>query len=443
MPIKPAALAYPNLLLKRARQERGWSQQEVANLIEAPQSFMVNRWENGTAFPGPSYREKLCALFGKSRQELGLLKQPSVVLVPSDPLAPVYDPTIPIHLSNVRTLIGREQLLAQLKQQLCCPENVMLSALYGLPGVGKTTLAMTLAADSEVQKHFRDGILWAGLGQQPDLLALLSRWGTLLGLSQEERNALKDDKSWAQALRRTIGSRHMLILIDDVWSLADSLVCTIGSANCSYLVTTRLPEVALRFAQAYAIKVPELSLDDGVQVLLQMVPALLEMEPEVSRNLVQAVGGLPLALSMMGNYLLVQTRHRQPRRVQAALACLQQTETRLLLEQPQTGFEHVLRLPAGAPLTLKAIIGMSVDMLDEASRQALCALSVFPAKPGTFSEEAALAVAGAKADTLDRLVDCGLLEITTQGRYQLHQVIADYASSKRSMCNLSSDAKKG
>ncbi|MBV9688996.1 MAG: helix-turn-helix domain-containing protein [Ktedonobacteraceae bacterium] len=440
MPIKPVALAHPNILLRRARQERGWSQQEVADLIEAPQSFMVTRWENGTAFPGPGYREKLCALFGKSRQELGLLKQSPAVPLPCDPLAPVYDPAIPIHLSNVHTLIGREQLLAQLKQQLCCGENVVLSALYGLPGVGKTTLAMALATDPEVQNHFRDGILWAGLGQQPDRLALLRRWGSLLGLSQAESTALEDDKSWVQALRRTIGTRRMLILIDDAWSIADALACTIGGANCTYLITTRQPEVAIRVAQAQAIQVPELSLDEGVQLLLQMVPALLEVEPEVCRNLVQAVGGLPLALCMMGNYLLVQTRHRQPRRVQAALASLQRAEARLLLERPQTTSAYGPRLPEGAPRTLRAIIGMSVDMLDEASRQALFALSVFPAKPSTFSEEAALAVAGAKADTLDRLVDCGLLEIGAQGRYQLHQVIADYARSRSSTAMTGSEA---
>jgi transcriptional regulator with XRE-family HTH domain len=440
MPIKPAALAHPNLLLKRARQERGWSQQEVADLIKAPQSFMVTRWENGTAFPGPAYREKLCALFGKGRQELGLLKRPSAVPPPYDPLAPVYDPAIPIHLSNAHALIGREQLLAQLKRQLCCGENVMLSALYGLPGVGKTILAMTLAAEPEVHNHFDGGILWAGLGPQPDLLALLSRWGNLLGLGQGESTILKDDKSWVQALRRVIGTRRMLILIDDAWSIADALACTVGGTNCTYLITTRQPEVAIQVAQAQAIQVPELSVDDGVQLLLQMAPALLEVELEIIRNLVQAVGGLPLALNMMGNYLLVQTRHRQPRRVQTALRRLQQAEARLRLEQPQATFDHSPYLPAGTPLTLGAVIGMSESMLDETSRQALFALSVFPAKPNTFSEEAALATAAVRAETLDHLVDSGLVQITAQGNYQLHQTIADYVRSRPSTTMTGSEA---
>ena len=52
----------PNLLLKRARLQRGWSQQEVADAVGAPHAFMVNRLENGVIFPGPGYRQKLLRL---------------------------------------------------------------------------------------------------------------------------------------------------------------------------------------------------------------------------------------------------------------------------------------------------------------------------------------------------------------------------------------------
>jgi hypothetical protein len=70
---------------------------------------------------------------------------------------------------------------------------------------------------------------------------------------------------------------------------------------------------------------------------------------------------------------------------------------------------------------------MSYQYLDEQAQYALRALSLFPAKPNTFSEEAALAVSAVPAETLDMLMSAGLLEGSGNGRYTLHQVIADYA----------------
>src|SRR5215467_1592056 len=70
--VKKAAQATPNRLLRAARKERGWSQQQVADRIGAPLSLNISRWENGTAFPSAYYLEKLCQLFGKTVRELGL-----------------------------------------------------------------------------------------------------------------------------------------------------------------------------------------------------------------------------------------------------------------------------------------------------------------------------------------------------------------------------------
>ncbi len=51
-------------------------------------------------------------------------------------------------------LIGRDNLLHKLKQQLLTGNNLALSALNGLPGVGKTALAIELAHARDVLKHF-------------------------------------------------------------------------------------------------------------------------------------------------------------------------------------------------------------------------------------------------------------------------------------------------
>src|SRR5437660_8802996 len=77
--VKKAAHATPNRLLRVARKERGWTQQQVADRIGAPLSLNISRWENGTASPSPYYLEKLCQLFGKSVRELGLSQLGSAV----------------------------------------------------------------------------------------------------------------------------------------------------------------------------------------------------------------------------------------------------------------------------------------------------------------------------------------------------------------------------
>src|SRR5881275_3412764 len=70
--VKKAAHATPNRLLRAARKERGWTQQQVADRIGAPLSLNISRWENGMSFPSAYYIERLCQLFGKSIRELGL-----------------------------------------------------------------------------------------------------------------------------------------------------------------------------------------------------------------------------------------------------------------------------------------------------------------------------------------------------------------------------------
>src|SRR5712664_2579036 len=63
----------PNRRLKQARELRGWSQAKVAEQI-GTDATTVSRWERGMFFPTPYFRERLCALFEKNAEELGLLE---------------------------------------------------------------------------------------------------------------------------------------------------------------------------------------------------------------------------------------------------------------------------------------------------------------------------------------------------------------------------------
>src|SRR5689334_7919672 len=173
--MKEKVKATPNILLRRERELRGWSQKYVAEEINT-NAFTVNRWENGSSFPSPHFRQKLCELFGKNAQELGLLpkdaldgNKQSLHQLPHDrevrspdSEAFLHDPAIPPLSAGPDGLVGRDELLHRLKQQLCTGKSLALSALNGLPGVGKTALAVELVHDPDVRAHFHDGVLWSG-----------------------------------------------------------------------------------------------------------------------------------------------------------------------------------------------------------------------------------------------------------------------------------------
>jgi len=324
-------------------------------------------------------------------------------------------------------LVGREDLLHNLKQQLLDGDDL---ALYGLPGVGKTALIRELAYDDQVLHHFCDGILWAGIGQEGDVLSHLGKWGALLGISQYDMARLTNIEDKAKAIQAAIGMQKMLLVIDDIWETKKGLDFKLGGPNCVHLITTRIPEVALLFAGEKATKVDELSEDDGLELLAQLAPGVVEAELDEAQELVRAVGGLPLAIVLIGNYLRIKTHSGQPRRLRATLKELSEARKRLEIEQPQGVLEHHPSLPSDVPLSLKAAINISEKALDEAPRRTFRSLSVFPPKPNSFSEEAALAVCGEPIETLDVLIDFGLLESAGPDRYTLHQVIADYARVK-------------
>lgn len=432
--VREADKVVPNRRLRCERLRQGWSQQELAHLVGTGPDT-VSRWERGLNFPHPVMCKKLCELFVKSPQELGLTKEdisgadrPAPLTAPSQP--GLYDPAIPFSQVSDKGLIGRAQLLVDLKRRLCSGKNAALSALYGLPGVGKTAIAVELARDREILDYFRDGVLWAGLGLNPNLLGLLGRWGTLLGLVPHEMETLTTVEAWAKKINSVIGTRRMLLVIDDAWRIEDALAFQVGGVNCAHLVMTRFPEIALQFAHDGSTVVHELSEDEGMSLLARLAPEVVASKPGEVRSLVGAVGGLPLALTLVGRYLWSHFYKEQPYRLNVALSRLQSIEERLRLTQPVSAYS--MANPAeGALSSLQTVINLSDQQLDKQAQDMLRALSIFPAKPNSFPEAAALAVSDAPVEALDTLADAGLLEASGAGRYTLHQTIADYARFRR------------
>jgi tetratricopeptide (TPR) repeat protein len=416
----------PRLHLTQARTTRRWSQREVAERVGST-PLNVSRWECGTTRPGPYYRKKLCILFGKTEEELDLTAASAESLLTSNAAGsqPVIDdPLVP--LPSMTALVGRDGVLRQLKQRLCAGGNGVVTAFNGLPGVGKTALAVALVHDAEVRTHFRDGVLWAGLGPHPQVQSILGRWGTLLGIPVSTLSPPGSVQAWTLAIRSAIGPRRMLLVLDDVWQLEEALLLQVGGMHCAHLVTTRFPLLAAQLAGEGASQVEELDDEESLALLRQYAPQVVAREGEKARELVREVGGLPLGLMLMGRYLQVQSYSGQARRIHAALTRLSDAEQRLKITDLSAPVGRHPSLQSKS-LSLSSVLSVSDLRLTEASRAAFYALSVFPAKPYSFSEEAALAVGQCTFEGLDLLVDVGLLESRGAGRYALHQIIADYA----------------
>lgn len=407
----------PNWRLRDERIRRHWSQQELADMIGATLNT-VSRWERGLTDCSPYFRTKLCEIFGKSASQLWLVPDPDE----GETHPALYDPVLPA----ARKLVGRDELLSRLKSELCGIQEGSTFALVGMPGVGKSAVALAFAHNPEIREHFYEGILWVDAGPQPRLLNILSRWGALLGAEPSANSDLTERDAWLLGLRMAIGARRMLFIIDNVWRLEDAMVLMhVGGPYCTYLVTTRFTNIALYAAGERMMTVPELTEEHGLQLLEKIAPAVVNAERERSLQLVQCVGSLPLALVLIGQYLRLEAHNRQSRRLHLALGLLCHPEKRLQLEQPLMPLAHST---VYSTHSLQAAIALSDRYLSKQAQNALRPLSVFPAKPSTFSEQAALTITGAPVEVFDQLCDAGLLESRGLDRYTLHPCIVDYAA---------------
>lgn len=318
---------------------------------------------------------------------------------------------------------GRDDLLKKLKDQLCGSKITRSIALYGKPGVGKTAIAMAIANDPTVQQYFHGGILWAGLGTNPDIERIQRRWRNLLHIQDIE----------AETMQMVIGSQPVLLVLDDVCDINHvSNFFQLGNYNpfCRYLITTISKSLADMISENHSFEIPELTSEKGLELLQHLAPNIVQAEKEEANTLIEAVGSLPLAIWLMGMHLESEANRNQPRRIQDALKLLQNYEERLQLERPSPDLKEFPSLK-GSAISLETVIGVRYDALDVNSQKMLRALSIFPPKPNTFSEDAASAVTATSGKTFrDQLVDAGLVEDVRGDRYTLHQTICDFAFSK-------------
>jgi tetratricopeptide (TPR) repeat protein len=179
---------------------------------------------------------------------------------------------------------------------------VVISAITGTPGVGKTALAVHWA--HQVRDRFPDGDLYIdmrGYGTEPPLTEEQALDSFLRSLSVLPELIPDDPGERAALYRSLIADKRMLILIDNAASAKQVRNLLPGSRRCLVLVTTRgsLSSLVAREG-ASRVTLDVLSPADAIELFADIVgEERVEQEQEATGRIARLCGYLPLALRVV------------------------------------------------------------------------------------------------------------------------------------------------
>src|SRR5258708_502588 len=224
--------------LREERAHKGWSQKELADLLDLPDTRTVARWERGQTLPHPHYRRELSRVFGKSIEELGLLEHSSMLHGQETISPPNEQRSVPVWKvpAAFHACIGRSQEIAAICA-LLKRTDVRLLTILGPGGIGKTRLAVEIA--EQMRNHFVDGISYVSLATLNDPALVLPAIAQGLDIQENGEKALKE------ADKRFLFGKQFL-LIADSFERAENAVFLIEQlltecAGVKVLVTSQVP----------------------------------------------------------------------------------------------------------------------------------------------------------------------------------------------------------
>ncbi len=323
----------------------------------------------------------------------------------------------------VTTLIGRESEVAELAVAMKAHRLVTLT---GVGGVGKTRLAIELAA--RLADEFPDGVWFFELAAVADPAAVPDAVAAVLGLTQQP------GKSVAESVAAALEGRIRLLVFDNCEHLldaaADLVEAILGASATVTIVATSRERLGVADEQVWPV--PALNVEgevDSAAVSLfvdrahSVAPSFSLAAAEQAAAVVEIcrrLDGVPLAIelaaSRMASMTAIEVRDRLDQRFR-------------LLVGRRRGLAH--------HHTLRHAVAWSYDLLDDAEKALLTRCSVFT---GGFDLESACAVAGfedlddyAVLDRLDALVRKSLLvadRSSGRTRYSMLETIRVFAEEK-------------
>jgi NB-ARC domain len=303
------------------------------------------------------------------------------------------------------------------------PGTLVVSAIYGLGGVGKSVMAAALAHDREVQEVCADGVLWVTLGQNPDLLPCLYSWVQALG--DYDFNPTTIDSA-SSHLRSLLRDKKMLLVVDDAWNSDHVAPFQVGGEGCRVLVTTREAHVL----DADRIDMDVMSEAEALELLLSkaQVKSLTAKEERQARKLIGVVGGLPLAVDLAGAQIADGMSWSELLEdLEVEIADLE------LLDRPNA--EGVRDEKNRKRLSLKASLNLSLKLLSSEQLQQFAWLGVLPEDVAIQPDMAATlwSISRKKAGAVLRtfrakaLLLSGVQGLGQESSYRIHDLMHDLA----------------
>ncbi|MFJ2022774.1 AfsR/SARP family transcriptional regulator [Streptomyces sp. NPDC087897] len=333
---------------------------------------------------------------------------------PADEPAPAPAPLRPAQLpATVPDFTGRAAFVSELGGRLATAEGSVMavSALAGIGGVGKTTLAVHVA--HQARPHFPDGQLYVDLqgagarAAEPETVL-----GSFLRALGTADSAIPDTLDERAALyRSTLDGRRVLVLLDNAHDAAQIRPLLPGTPGCAALVTSRVRMVDL--AGAHLVDLDVMSPEEALQLFTRIVGAeRVGAEREAALDVVAACGFLPLAIRIAASRLAAR------RTWTVSVLAAKLADERRRLDELQAG-----------DLAVKATFELGYGQLEPAQARAFRLLGLADGPDISLAAAAALLDRDPHAaeDLLEALVDTSLVESAAPGRYRYHDLVRLYA----------------
>ena len=321
--------------------------------------------------------------------------------------------------ADTRIFTGRgaelDKLLALARQAEQGTEAgmVVISAINGLGGIGKTALAVRAA--HHMADEFVDGQLFIDLrGYSPDhdpVSAGDALDYLLRSLGVPARSIPSDLGERAAVYRSAIADTKMLIILDNASTTAQVRPLLPGAPGCLVLITSRNALPGLDDTHFLALDV--LTGDEAISLLQKVVgPARIRSDDRAVPELIALCGHIPLAIR------IVAARLRHHRSLSPAD----------LVAELRAEAGRVSRLSDGER-DLASVFSSSFRDLPSAERDVFRRLGLIPGPD--FDVYCAANLIGENYRSAERLLesllDHNLLAQHTPGRYRFHDLLRSYA----------------
>ncbi|XP_078148471.1 putative disease resistance protein RGA3 [Carex rostrata] len=195
-------------------------------------------------------------------------------------------------------------------------EIILVLAIVGMGGIGKTTLASKIFNDRRIQEEFQIKI-WVCVSKEVKGVELLK---CMIREAGGEHGAAQERSELAPILKRLVQGKKFLLVLDDVWEESRAVWNSLlrapmsgGAHGSRLLVTTRDDRVADGMRAAKLHRVEKLSDEDGWSLLLKQVfqnekESEIQKFKDIGLQLVEKCDGLPLAIKNIGGVLCTKPK---------------------------------------------------------------------------------------------------------------------------------------